>query len=87
MARQARQISPTGFYHVMMRGNNREMILARKWQKEWFTELLSEGSNVDMAAYCLLDNHIHIVAMAEIAELAEAICRRQVLVIGGLQGF
>ena len=72
MARQARQISPTGFYHVMMRGNNREMILARKWQKEWFTELLSEASNIDIAAYCLMDNHIHIVLLAEVAELAEA---------------
>ena len=73
MSRKARKISPTGFYHVMMRGNNREMILAKSWQKEWFTELLSEANNIEIAAYCLMDNHVHIVVQAAIADLSEAI--------------
>ena len=78
MARQARKISPTGFYHVMMRGNNREMILATKWQKEWFKELLSQVSNVEIAAYCLMGNHIHLVVQAEIAELSDAVKRMNI---------
>lgn len=73
MARQARKASPTRFYHVMMRGNNREMILAKKWQKERFLELLSHADTLEIAAYCLMDNHVHLVVRAELAELSEAI--------------
>ncbi len=56
-----------------MRGNNREMIIARKWQKEWFSELLLKAKGVDLTAYCLMDNHIHLIVRAEIADLSEAI--------------
>ena len=38
MARQARKVSPTKYYHVMMRGNNREKIFTRKDQKSYFIE-------------------------------------------------
>ena len=73
MARQARKVSPTGFYHVMMRGNNREMILEKKWQKERFLELLSQADTLEIAAYCLMDNHVHLVVRAELPELSEAV--------------
>jgi putative transposase len=73
VARQARKVSPTGFYHVMMRGNNREMILAKKWQKERFLGLLSQADALEIAAYCLMDNHVHLVVRAELPELSEAV--------------
>jgi REP element-mobilizing transposase RayT len=49
------------------------MMLARKWQEEWFAELLSEAGNIEIATYCLMDNHIHMVVMEELTELSEAI--------------
>lgn len=72
MARQARQVSPTDLYHVMMRGNNRESILKKDWQKVYFTGLLDEVENLDIAAYCLMDNHVHVVVKGEIVDLSEA---------------
>lgn len=73
MARQARKISPTDSYHIMMRGNNRESILAAEWQKDYFTGLLHDAENIEIAAYCLMDNHVHIVAKGKLTDISEAI--------------
>lgn len=73
MARQARRVSPTDLYHVMMRGNNRESILAQDWQKAYFTELMIQMENIEITAYCLMDNHVHLVVKAKIADLSEAV--------------
>ena len=63
MARQSRKISPTDYYHIMMRGNNREEIFRREDQKLYFLESLKkfgEEAPIEIAAYCLMDNHVHI---------------------------
>ncbi len=73
MARQARKTSPTGYYHVMMRGNNREGILKKEWRKVYFSELLKMVENIDVAAYCIMDNHVHIVVKGEIVDISQAI--------------
>ena len=78
MARQARKVSPTKYYHVMMRGNNREKIFTRKDQKSYFIELLinfKKEPPVEIAAYCVMDNHVHIVMAGEIDDLSEVIKR------------
>lgn len=75
-ARQARIISPTGYYHVMMRGNNREKIFIKEDQKRYLTELLRIASleePIEAVAYCLMDNHMHIVVKGEIEDLSQAI--------------
>ena len=61
MPRQARIQSPTGYYHVMMRGNNRENIFVTDKQKSFFLDSLKkqeEDQLIDIAAYCLMDNHV-----------------------------
>ncbi|MDF2519997.1 MAG: transposase like protein [Clostridia bacterium] len=76
MPRQARNFSPTGYYHVMMRGNNRENIFNRNEQKADFLNCIikqEEDLLIDIAAYCLMDNHVHIVIKAELSDLAKAI--------------
>jgi len=78
MARQARKVSPTKYYHVMMRGNNREKIFTRKDQKSYFIELLIDFKKqppVEIAAYCVMDNHVHIVIAGEIDDLSEVMKR------------
>lgn len=76
MARQARQTSPTGYYHVMMRGNNREKIFKNEGQKKYFIELLKLmvlKEPIEIAAYCLMDNHVHIATKGELEDLSLAI--------------
>jgi REP element-mobilizing transposase RayT len=40
MSRKGRTQSSTDYYHVMMRGNNRESIFREDQQKEYFLESL-----------------------------------------------
>jgi len=76
MARQARPESSTGYYHVMLRGINREYLFKRDKEKKLFLEMLKEqGSEADkffeLAAYCLMDNHVHLMVKAEKAALSK----------------
>lgn len=78
MVRQARKISPTNYYHVMMRGNNREKIFLGSKQKQYFLALLEKiliEEPVEITAYCLMDNHVHLVVKGEIDYLTKAIKR------------
>ncbi len=76
MARQARLQSPTDYYHVMMRGNNKEKIFARDDLKVYFLDCLAqqyEEGLLDIAAYCIMNNHVHIVAKANLENLSKGL--------------
>lgn len=76
MARQARLQSPTDYYHIMMRGNNKEKIFARDDLKKYFLDCLveqNEESLLDIAAYCIMENHVHIVVKADFGNLSKAL--------------
>lgn len=76
MARQARMESPTEYYHVMMRGNNRENIFKDKSQKIFYLELLedqAEDGLIDIVGYCIMDNHVHIIVKSELSNLSNVI--------------
>jgi REP element-mobilizing transposase RayT len=76
MPRQARIQSPTNYYHVMVRGNNRESIFSKDEQKRFFLDSLKkqeEDQFIDIVAYCLMDNHIHIIIESDPVNLAKAI--------------
>ncbi len=76
MVRKARETSPTKYYHLMMRGNNREAIFRRYEQKHYFTGLLKDlfymEKPLELAAYCIMNNHVHILAYGEIEDLSHA---------------
>ena len=76
MARQARLQSPTQYYHVMMRGNNKEKIFLTPSQKMYFLECIEaqedEGLK-DIAAYCVMDNHVHLVVKSELMDLSDSL--------------
>ncbi|MGI6684508.1 MAG: transposase [Bacillota bacterium] len=64
MPRKSRQISPTGIYHLMARGINREPIFHDDSDRLRYLETLKRISNESDAAvfgYCLMDNHVHIL--------------------------
>lgn len=64
MPRRAREQSPTGIYHVIMRGVNRQSIFEdeedRKKLIEAFARYREKGC-YKLFAYCLMDNHIHLL--------------------------
>ncbi|KPU27206.1 transposase [Caloranaerobacter sp. TR13] len=64
MSRIKRQKSSTGIYHVILRGINKEMIFQDNEDKEKFIELLKkykEVSKYELYAFCIMDNHVHIL--------------------------
>lgn len=66
MPRRKRQKSATGIYHVVMRGNNRQIIFETSRDYAKFLEIMEEycaDSETKILAYCLMDNHIHILIM------------------------
>lgn len=81
MPRRSRQHSPTGVYHVMLRGIDRRDIFADDQDRGKFLKILRsvtapedrDGNPLPpychIHAYCLMDNHIHLL----IAEGAEDI--------------
>jgi REP element-mobilizing transposase RayT len=73
MPRAARQFSKTGFYHIMMRGINRERIFEKEAAKKEILHILAvkvRETDVGIYAYCVMDNHIHLVLKSEPQELA-----------------
>ena len=64
MPRKARELSPTGIYHIINRGINREAIFLDERDFSKYLSLLkrfsSEGS-YEILAYCLMENHIHLL--------------------------
>ena len=64
MARIARELSKTGFYHIIIRGVNKEIIFIDDEDRRMFLRLLKKYKtelNCNIYAYCLMSNHVHIL--------------------------
>lgn len=64
MARAARQKSESGIYHVMLRGCGKQCLFEDDADRIKFLEILSSNTEkyrVSVLAWCLMDNHIHLV--------------------------
>ncbi|MGI6225957.1 MAG: REP-associated tyrosine transposase [Peptococcales bacterium] len=78
MARQARLESETGYYHVMIRGINRENIFQTEQEKEKILTLVKEKTQEEpckIVAYCIMNNHLHMIIHAEKAILVRVMKR------------
>jgi REP-associated tyrosine transposase len=67
MPRQARIKSSTGIYHIMIRGINKEQIFNRVVHKNMIIEVIKnirEDIGFDVIAYCIMDNHLHLLIKA-----------------------
>lgn len=72
MPRQPRVYSKTGIYHVMIRGINKEKIFAKGMYKSRLLNIIQEISEeVDfkLIAYCVMNNHLHLLTKAGNNEL------------------
>ncbi len=67
-------MSEAGFYHVMARGTGRQIIFECDGDRRVFLHLLQKTvdlSEVRLHAYCLMDNHFHLLVHADLQKLAE----------------
>lgn len=73
MPRQRRKESSTGVYHVIARGINRELIFNQAREKLYLKRILKEflsNHNVEIYAYCIMSNHVHLIIKSELQELS-----------------
>ncbi len=64
MPRRPRRVSGSGIYHVMLRGVNRDPIFLDDEDRVRFLVALRTAKQVSacrVLAYCLMDNHVHLV--------------------------
>jgi len=64
MPRTMRQRSQTGIYHVILRGINRQAIFNEADDYQKFIEIMLKCkaiSGFEMFAYCLMQNHVHLL--------------------------
>ncbi len=68
MARIARIVVPHHPHHVIQRGNRRQRVFFCDLDKSIYLHLLrkhSEEAGIRYWAYCLMDNHVHLIAVPE----------------------
>jgi REP element-mobilizing transposase RayT len=85
MARTARQPSESGIHHVMLRGVNRELIFRDDEDRETFLHFLTLTKSLSgcrILAYCLMSNHVHLVARVGSEDLGQMIKRLSVRYVG-----
>ncbi len=78
MPRKARSKSESGIYHIMMRGINRQIIFNEDDDYHRFLQALNhykEISGYQIYAYCLMNNHIHLLIKVEYEPLAQIMRR------------
>ena len=73
MPRKPRIQSSTGMYHIILRSVNQHIIFEDDSDYQKFLLILSDCKtkfNIDIFAYCLMDNHIHLQLSADTKTLS-----------------
>ena len=73
MSRPLRIKYPGAWYHVMNRDRRFENVFAGNKDYEIFVELLKDASemwNVNIAAYCLMPNHYHLLIQTPLGNIS-----------------
>ena len=73
MPRPLRILFPNACYHVMNRGSGRQKIFKNNFHRMMFLDLLEESHKMfglEIFAYCLMDNHYHLLVSTPDANLS-----------------
>ena len=76
MPRCARRVSESGFYHVMLRGNGRQVIFEDDADRRAFLEVLvgtMSSRGIAIVAWCLMYDHVHLILIDADGRLSEAV--------------
>lgn len=68
MARIARVVIPDHPHHIVQRGNRRQEVFFSDNDRAAYLEFLKnncESSGINIWAYCLMDNHIHLIVVPQ----------------------
>ncbi|PID72333.1 MAG: transposase, partial [Desulfobulbus propionicus] len=71
MARMARVVAPGYPYHITQRGNRRQQTFFHDKDYQTYLDLMGEfcqRHHVRILRYCLMPNHVHLIAVPESAE-------------------
>jgi putative transposase len=71
MARVARVVAPGFPHHITQRGNRRQQTFFCDEDYQYYVELLTQwcgAHQVEIWAYCLMPNHVHLIAVPESAD-------------------
>lgn len=69
MPSRRRKESITGFYHIIVKGINKERIFAHNREKSYFKKIILkhlERYEVEFYCYCIMSNHAHFIIRAEL---------------------
>lgn len=75
MVRIARKASGSGIYHVVMRGAGRQLLFEDDRDRRRFLEFTHDSfadHEVKLLCYCLMPNHVHLIAQGELSALSAA---------------
>lgn len=64
MARKARNYIKASFFHIMVQGLNKEYIFGDNIDKKEYVKIMKdtkEKCNIEIVAYCVMDNHVHLL--------------------------
>lgn len=78
MPRQPRLESESGYYHVMIRGINKSNIFESELDKEILLHFIREKTEEELCAvyaYCIMDNHLHLV-LATLKETLSTVMKK-----------
>ena len=64
MPRHARQLSASGYLHLIVRGIGRQALFEEKSDYNYYLSILkrySKETGIVICAYCLMENHVHLL--------------------------
>ena len=78
MSRKARKLSSTNIYHVMIRGNRKQDIFLEDEDRFKFIKVLEKAKQKKeyiLYAYCLMNNHVHLLIKEKDEQLSQTMKR------------
>jgi len=74
MSQKPRRKSILDMYHIIIRGNNKEFIFTNNYLKSALIKYLQvklEDSQIEIYAYCIMSNHLHLLLKGKLIEIAD----------------
>ena len=78
MSRKARRKSKTGIYHIMLRGiDKRNIFLDDEDKRKFINNVMKakERGNFTLYAYCIMNNHVHLLIKEESEPIGKSVKR------------